>query len=99
MKKNLKYQEATSDMAGYEALAAAIVQMAYVDFVCAEKSMRKTLVQQDSLPPVTFSRRVNMATRTKYEVRKFFQSKWYSDLCGIDRKRFLRKLDEVEAAV
>lgn len=99
MKKNLKYQEATSNMAGYEALAAAVVQTAYVDFVCAERSMRKTLAEQDKLTPTTFSRRINAATRTKYEVRKFFKSKWYSDLCSIDRERFLRKLDEVEVAV
>ena len=95
--KYVKYDEV--NMAGWDVLAAAIVRTAYADFVSADRKMRETLAEQESLTARAFSERMNWCAKTKYEVRRFFKSKWYSDLCNIDRERFLKKLDEVEAAV
>lgn len=96
--KNAKYEEQPTE-AGWNVLAAEIVMMAYSDFVNADRRIKKTLAERDSLPPRAFTERINAAAKTKYDVRKFFNSQWYSDLCGIDRQKFLKKLDEVEAAV
>ena len=95
--KSAKYEEITE--AGWDVLAAEIVMQAYADFVNADRKMKQTIAEQDTLSPRSFTERMSFAMRTKYEVRKFFNSKWYADICKIDRERFLKKLDEVEAAI
>lgn len=77
---------------GYEALAFAIVKQAILDYLYADQCLRGVRKTSRAISEVKLT---NAPERTKYEVVRFFHSKWYGTLCDIDPNKILRRLGEI----
>ena len=74
---------------GIEALAAAIVRQAVMDYKYADEITKGT----KSVSPATYANRFSTrAEQTKRECVKFFKSQWYGTLCDIPAEKILRRL-------
>lgn len=85
-------------VAGYDALACAIVRAAYIDYQLADKKLKKAMKEYEKTQDRWCCDKIRSAMNTKDEVIKFFRSKWYSDICSIDPERIIAKLREEESA-
>ena len=85
---NVKNYHGQEDV-GFEALAAAIVKQAAMDYLAAYLAIKG----RKSNSPRTDPHITNAPAIRLEEIRLFFHSPWYGTLCDIDPDRILKRLE------
>lgn len=84
---NRKYK--SQDDVGFEALAAAIIKQAAMDYLAASLAIKG----RKSNNPRTDPHITNAPEIRLEEIRLFFHSSWYGTLCDIDPDWILKRLE------